>query len=59
MKRKTFLEYLNMREKWTSPAKATIDGIMAVLNPFAGQRRRPVVRPPSVSPGSIPLPKIP
>ena len=42
MKRKTFREFVEKRQKWVSPAKEVLAGIKAVVNPFAGQRRSPM-----------------
>jgi len=53
MKRKTFHEYLERREKWISPEKAAVWSMKAIINPFAGQRRNP--SKPAITPGSSPV----
>lgn len=60
MKRQSFQEFLERREKWISPEKAAIASMKAVLNPFAGQRRNPVKAAPNpLSPVSARPPRLP
>jgi len=41
MKRKTFRDFVEKRQKWISPEKAAVWSMKAIINPFAAQRRNP------------------